>query len=137
MPTLPAVLTVLESVPLALFPTAIQERISESRLASMFSIDVRTVRAMNMFTHDLLISRAREGHFVVRDWHPRSFEYSLVLDELSRATLGHWSKLLTPAERDERRHVQFVFVSCVVNSKMKEVNHVLQSNSDPRGRHIT
>lgn len=95
-------------LPLALYPTAAQERVSEGLLAHMFLLDIREVRAMNAFTHDLLISRAREGSYVPIKWEPRARDYFSVLNELSRAVLGHWSKLLTPTEREERRHVQFV-----------------------------
>lgn len=94
--------------PLALFPTAAQDRCSEGWVADAFLIDVREVRAMNLFTSELLISRAREGGYVPISWEPRSRVYSAILDELSRVILGHWSKLLTQTEREERRHVQFV-----------------------------
>jgi hypothetical protein len=97
------------ALPLSLFPTAAQDRLSEKILTEAFSIELSYVRAMNSFTRDLLISRAIEGHFVPRGWAPRSHSYAAALDELSHAILGHWSKLLTPTEREERRHVLFVF----------------------------
>lgn len=95
-------------LPMSLYPTAAQERISEGTLADMFQIDIREVRAMNAFTTDLLISRAIEGGFISKEWTPRSHTMSSALEELSRAIFGHWSKLLTQTERDERRHVSFV-----------------------------
>lgn len=95
-------------LPLSLYPTAAQERVSEGMLADMFQLDVREVRAMNAFTHDLLISRAIEAGYVSIEWCPRSHNFPNVLEELSRACLGHWSKLLTATEREERRHVLFV-----------------------------
>jgi ATP-dependent RNA circularization protein (DNA/RNA ligase family) len=95
-------------LPVALFPTAAQDHLSEGMVADYFRVDVRYVRAMYSFTKDLLISRAIEMGFIPRDWTPKSSYYSDLLDELSRAILGHWSKLLTETEREERRHVQFV-----------------------------
>lgn len=95
-------------LPTTLFPTAAQDRISDTVLADALKLDVTRVRAMNCFTRDLLISRAIEGGFIRSNWSPKGLTYTAVLDELSRAILGHWSKLLTQTERDERRHVQFV-----------------------------
>lgn len=95
-------------LPLALYPTAAQERIADGLLADMFQLDVREVRAMNAFMHDLLISRAIEGGYIKSDWTPKAHGLAATLDELSKAIFGHWSKLLTQVERDERRHVLFV-----------------------------
>lgn len=95
-------------LPTALFPTAAQDRISDTILADALKLDIDCVRAMNCFTRDLLISRAIEDGYIRPTWSPRGLTYNAVLDELSRAIMGHWSKLLTQAERDERRHVQFV-----------------------------
>jgi len=95
-------------LPVSLYPTAIQDRLSEGMIADLFSIDVRHVRAMIAFTKDLLISRAIEHGYISRDWEPKSRYYTEVLEELNRAIMGHWSKLLTEVEREERRHVQFV-----------------------------
>lgn len=96
------------TLPLSLFPTAAQDRIGENVLSEAFGLDLSYIRAMHSFTRDLLISRAIEGHYVKPGWAPRSHAYSAALDELSHAILGHWSKLLTHTEREERRHVQFV-----------------------------
>lgn len=95
-------------LPLSLYPTAAQEHVTEGMLADMFRLDVREVRAMNAFTHDLLISRAIEAGYISLTWSPRSHSFPSVLEELSRAILGHWSRLLTTTEREERRHVLFV-----------------------------
>lgn len=92
----------------ALYPSAAQERLSEGIIADAFSIDVRHVRAMNSFVKDLLISRAIEAGYISPSWSPRSRHFAGILDELSRSILGHWAKLLTPIEREERRHVLFV-----------------------------
>lgn len=95
-------------LPLALFPTAAQSRCSEGQIADFFMLDIRHVRAMNSFTKDLLVSRAIEGGFVPPGWSPKAYDFSRVLEELSRAILAHWSILLTATEREERRHVLFV-----------------------------
>lgn len=100
--------TTVRVLPLALYPTAAQDRLTPEQIAFLFEQDIREVRAMLAHTHDLLISRAREGRYVAIDWIPRSREYASVLSELSRSIFGHWSKLLTTTEREERRHVQFV-----------------------------
>lgn len=97
-----------QKLPIALYPTAAQDRLSDGMVADMFQLDVRYVRAMNSFTRDLLVSRAIERGYVPKEWAPRSHLYAIALEELSRAMLGHWSKLLTAVEREERRHVQFV-----------------------------
>jgi len=95
-------------LPVALFPTAAQDRLTEGMIADYFGLDIRHVRAMLIFSRDLLISRAIEAGFVPRNWEPKSRYYHEALDELSRAIMGHWSRLLTSVEREERRHVQFV-----------------------------
>lgn len=95
-------------LPLSLYPTAAQDRLTEGSVADIFKEDVRHVRAMNAFTRDLLVSRAIERGYIARDWAAKSHLYSVMLEELSRAILGHWSKLLTEVEREERRHVLFV-----------------------------
>lgn len=95
-------------LPVALYPTAAQDRLSDGQIADYFQQDVRHVRAMMSFTKDLLISRAIEGGYVQREWVPKATYFPAILDELSRAIFGHWSKLLTPIEREERRHVAFV-----------------------------
>lgn len=98
----------LKTHSLALYPSAAQERLSEGVVADAFGIDVRHVRAMNSFVKDLLISRAIEAGYIRSNWSPRSRHFAGILDELSRSILGHWAKLLTPVEREERRHVLFV-----------------------------
>lgn len=116
-------------LPMPLFPTAASERISDGVLADMFLLDVRFVRAQNSFTRDLLISRAIESGYIQRDWSPLSHNYERVLEDLSRAILGHWSKLLTPIEREERCHVLFVIKHLkrqyqVNNQPLRSINHV-------------
>lgn len=95
-------------LPISLYPTAAQDRLTEGQVADLFAIDIREVRAMNSWSKDLLISRAIEANYIPRDWKPRSHNLGFALDELSHATCGHWSRLLSPTEREERRHVQFV-----------------------------
>lgn len=98
----------MRELPISLFPTAAQAGLSDGLVADIFSLDVRVVRAQNAFTRDLLASRAIEMHYIPRDWEPRSHYYDQWLSELSQAILGHWSKLLTASEREERLHVLFV-----------------------------
>lgn len=96
------------SLPLSLYPTAAQNRVTDGQLADFFMLDIRFVRAMNSFTKDLLISRAIEGGYVKPGWTPKSSDFPRLLEELSRMIMGHWSILLTSTEREERRHVLFV-----------------------------
>lgn len=95
-------------LPIALYPTAAHERLSDGMVADMFRIDVREVRAHNSFVRDLLISRAIEAGYIRQDWTPKQRTLHSFLDELSHAILGHWSRLLTPVELEERLHVLFV-----------------------------
>lgn len=98
----------LFKLPIALFPTAAQERLTDGQVADSFGLDVREVRAFNSFARDLLASRAIEGGYVHKDWSSKQRTFSGFLDEISHATMGHWSKLLTPVEREERQHVLFI-----------------------------
>lgn len=98
----------ITNLPLSLYPSAAAERISDGLLADALGLDVREVRAKSSFAKDLLISRAIEQGYIHSGWIPRNYAFSKLLDELSHAIQGHWSKLLTPVEREERIHVLFV-----------------------------
>lgn len=111
-------------LPIALFPTAVHDRFTEGMIADIFQLHIGEVRAHLSFTRDLLISRAIEAGHVRPGWSPLSYHYFAMLDELSRAISGHWSKLLTEVEREERRHVQFV-LRIMRRQYQESIRHVL------------
>lgn len=98
----------MREMPIALFPTAAGEGVTDGYLADMFRLDIRHVRASNAFTRDLLLSRAIELGFVARDWTTHAIDYQSWLIQLSHAVMGHWVKLLSPVEREEQLHALFV-----------------------------
>lgn len=121
----------ISNLPFSLYPSAAAERISDGLLADALVLDVREVRARSSFAKDVLISRAIEQGYIPRDWTPRNYAFNRLLDELSHCIQGHWSKLLTPVEREERIHVLFVLkvIRTKFNSQTYSERNQLCTNS--------
>lgn len=94
--------------PLMLPALAVSERMPIPAVMEEFELTRTEVLTDIVLFRDLLVYRAREQGFVHEAWTPSSTQAYAWMREISYATAGSWTLLLSPKEREELKHVRFI-----------------------------